>query len=325
MDAVTPNPAPDWHGLEPDAAVSRLASDGASGLAPDEAARRLEADGPNVLPEGRRRSLAAMLASQFGDFMILVLLGAALVSGIVGEPADSIAILVIVLLNGAIGAVQEYRAQRAMLALRRMTAPEASVLRGGERLRIPAAELVAGDLVVLEAGDLVPADLRLVEAVELATDEAILTGESHPVAKCVEALDAPDLPLGDRRNLAFKGTTVTRGRATGLVVATGLQTEVGRIAELLAAGEEVQTPLQKRLARFGRYLALAVLAICGIVFATGLLQGQPPALMFLTAVSLAVAAIPEALPAVITVSLAHGARKHGRRNSLELNLPAVET
>jgi Ca2+-transporting ATPase len=163
MDAVNPNSAAEWHRLDPDAAVARLASDAAAGLEPAEATRRLAAEGPNALPEGRRRSLAAMLLGQFSDFMILVLLAAALVSGIVGEPADTIAILVIVVLNGAIGAVQEYRAQRAMLALRQLTAPEATVLRGGERRRVPAAELVPGDVVALEAGDLVPADLRLVE------------------------------------------------------------------------------------------------------------------------------------------------------------------
>jgi len=315
----------DWHCLDRDAAVAHLASDADAGLAPAEAARRLDDAGPNVLPEGRRRSLAMMLLGQFSDFMILVLLAAALVSGIVGDAKDTIAILVIVLLNGAIGAAQEYRAQRAMLALRRLSAPEATVLRGGERRRVPAAELVPGDVVTLEAGDLVPADLRLLEGAELRTDEAILTGESHAVSKHVEALDEPGLHLGDRRNLCFKGTTVTRGRATGLVVATGMRTEVGRIAGLLAAGEATQTPLQQRLTRFGRYLALAVLAICGIVFGAGLLQGHPPALMFLTAVSLAVAAIPEALPAVVTVSLALGARKLSRRNSLVRNLPAVET
>ncbi|NNL67194.1 MAG: cation-translocating P-type ATPase [Myxococcales bacterium] len=322
---MEPSPAADWHRLEADEAVARLESDAGAGLSDAEAARRLAEHGPNALPEGRRRSLAAMLLGQFSDFMILVLLAAAAVSGVVGEPADTIAILVIVVLNGGIGAAQEWRAQRAMLALRQLAAPEATVLRGSEQRSVPASELVPGDVVALDAGALVPADLRLIESAELQTDEAILTGESHAVEKCVERLDAPDLQLGDRRNLAFKGTTVTRGRATGLVVATGPRTEIGRIAGLLAGEEGVKTPLQQRLARFGRYLALAVLAICAIVFVSGLLQGQPPVLMFLTAVSLAVAAIPEALPAVITVSLALGARKLSRRNSLVRNLPAVET
>ena len=315
----------DWHRLAAGEALARLGSDAATGLSEAEAAERLAEAGPNALPEGRRRSLAAMLLGQFSDFMILVLLAAALVSGLVGEPADTIAILVIVLLNGVIGAVQEYRAQRAMLALRRLAAPDAAVLRDGALRKIPATELVPGDVVALEAGDLVPADVRLIEAANLHADEAILTGESQPVLKHVEPLDQAHLHLGDRRNLCFKGTSVTRGRATGGVVATGRQTEIGRIAGLLATEEGVQTPLQQRLMRFGRNLALAVLAICGIVFIAGLLQGQPPALMFLTAVSLAVAAIPEALPAVITVSLALGARKLSRRNSLVRNLPAVET
>ena len=322
---IDSRPAADWHLLTGAEAVARLDSDAQSGLSVAEAGRRLAQSGPNVLEEGRRRSLAAMLLGQFSDFLILVLVAAAVVSGIVGEPADTIAILVILLLNAVIGAVQEYRAQRAMTALRRLAAPEARVLRDAELRSLPARELVPGDLVRLEAGDLVPADLRLLEAVELQTDESSLTGESQPVEKCVERLERSDLVLGDRRNLGFKATTVTRGRGTGLVVATGMQTEIGRIARLLATEPGVRTPLQERLARFGRYLAVAVLAISGIVFLSGLLQGQPPVLMFLTAVSLAVAAIPEALPAVITVSLALGARKLSRRRSLVRNLPAVES
>ncbi len=314
-----------WHGLAPDEAVDHLGSDATSGLSSDEAAKRLAATGPNALEEVRRRSLAAMFLGQFADFMILVLVAAAVVSGIVGEPADTLAILVILLLNAVIGATQEARAQRAMAALRRLAATVASVRRDGALQRLPAQELVPGDLVLLEAGDLVPADLRLLEGAELQTDESVLTGESHAVAKSVARLEQTDLALGDRRNLGFKGTTVTRGRGAGVVVATGMRTEIGRVAGLLAAERGVDTPLQKRLARFGRYLALAVLAICAIVFVTGLLQGQPVTLMFLTAVSLAVAAIPEALPAVITVSLALGARKLSRRQALVRNLPAVET
>ncbi|MDH3687472.1 MAG: HAD-IC family P-type ATPase, partial [Myxococcales bacterium] len=318
-------PVAEWHRLDSAEALERLESDAESGLSDAEAARRLAEAGPNALADARRRSLAAMVIGQFADFMILVLVGAAVVSGVVGEPADTIAILVILVLNAGIGAAQEYRAQRAMAALGRLAAPEARVVRDASVRSVPARELVPGDLVVLEAGNLVPADLRLLEAVELQTDESLLTGESHAVEKAVARLEQPELPLGDRCNLGFKGTTVTRGRGTGLVVATGMETEIGSIARLLAGETGVQTPLQQRLARFGRYLAIAVLAICGIVFVSGLLQGQPPVLMFLTAVSLAVAAIPEALPAVITVSLALGARKLSRRRSLVRNLPAVET
>jgi Ca2+-transporting ATPase len=314
-----------WHCMTAEQAVGQLRSDTVTGLSRGEAAVRLGAHGPNALAEGRKRSLAGILLGQFRDFMILVLLAAALIAGLVGEPQDTIAILVIVLLNAIIGTVQEYRAERAVAALRRMAAPEARVRRNGELASIPAVELVPGDMVLLEAGDIVPADLRLVEAVDLQTDESTLTGEAHPVSKDIAALQDTDLPLGDRCNLVFKDTHVTRGRGAGVVVATGMATELGHIAGLLGAAGVVKTPLQERLTRFGRYLALAVLAICALVFAAGLLQGQPLALMFLTAVSLAVAAIPEALPAVVAVSLALGARKLSRHNALVRRLPAVET
>jgi len=314
----------DWHRLDGDQALARLGS-GVDGLSPAQARQRLAEHGPNLLPESHRRTLIGMLLHQFSDFMILVLLAAAVVSGFVGEPQDTIAILVIVLLNAVIGAVQEFRAERAVAALRAMAAPEARVRRAGQHVTVGAAELVPGDVVLLEAGDAVPADLRLLECEELQTDESALTGESHPVEKRHELLEVPDPPLGDRRNMAFKGSTITRGRGSGVVVATGRETEIGDIAELLRGETKVKTPLQVRLARFGRYLALAVLAICTIVFVAGLLQGQPAMLMFLTAVSLAVAAIPEALPAVVTISLAFGARKLIRQHALVRNLPAVET
>jgi Ca2+-transporting ATPase len=314
-----------WHRLLPDEAVARLNSDGRAGLSAAEAAARLAQAGPNVLTEGHQRPLLMMFLGQFADFMILLLLVAAVISGFIGEPMDTIAILVILVLNAVVGAAQEYRAERAVAALRRMAAPLANVRRGGRHLTLDAADLVPGDLVLLETGNMVPADLRLIEAVDLQADESALTGESRTVEKSIERLDGDDLPLGDRRNLAFKGTSVTRGRAAGLVVATGMSTELGRIAGLLAGEPGVKTPLQRRLARFGRYLASAVIAICVVVFVSGLLQGQPLMLMALTAVSLAVAAIPEALPAVITVSLALGARKLSRRQSLVRNLPAVET
>lgn len=316
---------PVWHCLTPEQAVDRLGSDARRGLTPAEAAARLATKGPNALAEGKQRSPAAMFFHQFADFMILVLLVAAVISGIIGEPVDTIAILVILVLNAVIGAIQEYRAERAVAALRRMSAPQANVRRDGKNMTVSAAELVPGDLIILESGNLVPADLRLLEAVELQTDESTLTGESHAVEKSLDTLHDTDLPPGDRRNLVFRGTYVTRGRGLGLVVATGMQTELGRIAGLLSSEQGVKTPLQKRLTRFGRHLALAVLAICVVVFVTGLLQGQPAMLMALTAVSLAVAAIPEALPAVITVSLALGARKLSRKQSLVRNLPAVET
>ncbi len=314
----------EWHRLTSDETLSRLRS-GVDGLSRLEAQQRLAEHGPNRLPEAGRRTLLGMLLHQFADFMIGVLLAAAVVSGIVGEPPDTIAILVIVLLNAVIGAVQEYRAERAVAALREMATPEAQVRRGGQLVTISATELVPGDIVLLEAGNAIPADLRLLESEELQANESALTGESHAVEKHPGPLAEPDSSLGDRTNMAFRGCVITRGRGSGVVVATGRDTEIGQIAELLRGEVKVKTPLQVRLARFGRYLALAVLGICAIVFVAGLLQGQPMMLMFLTAVSLAVAAIPEALPAVVTISLAFGARKLIRQNALVRNLPAVET
>jgi len=314
----------DWHTLEVQEALARLDST-ADGLQSADARQRLRVHGPNTLPGKGQRPLLFMLLGQFTDFMILVLLAAALISGFIGEPQDTIAILVIVLLNAVIGAIQEFRAERAVAALREMAALEAQALRDGGAVTVAAAELVPGDVVLLDTGNIVPADLRLLEAAELQLDESALTGESHPVAKQVEQLATANLPVGDRLNLAYKSSLVTRGRGRGVVIATGLETEVGHIAELLHAEKGAKTPLQVRLNRFGRYLALAVLAICAVVFTAGLLQGQPVLLMFLTAISLAVAAIPEALPAVVTISLALGARKLIRHSALVRNLPAVET
>jgi len=313
-----------WHSIETDEALKQLESS-ANGLSTTNAEKRQSEHGLNTLPEKQHRSLLLMLVGQFSDFMIAVLLIAALISGFLGEAQDTIAILVIVLLNAIIGVVQEFRAERAMAALRQMAAPDALVLRDGQVVTVSATELVPGDVVMLEAGYIVPADMRLLEVEEMQADESALTGESHPVEKQSDCLSGTDLPIGDRSNLAFKSSLITRGRSTGVVVATGLNTEIGKIAELLQTEAGVKTPLQVRLARFGRYLALAVLAICVVVFIAGLLQGQPALLMFMTAVSLAVAAIPEALPAVVTISLALGARKLIKHNALVRNLPAVET
>jgi Ca2+-transporting ATPase len=313
-----------WHSISPDEVLQQLKSS-LTGLSTEQAQKRLAEHGPNAIIEKRRRSLLSILLGQFADFMIVVLLLAALISGFIGEPQDTIAILVIVLLNAIIGSVQEFRAERAVAALRKMAAPEAHVLRDAQAVTLAAAELVPGDVVMLEAGNIVPADLRLLEEEELQVDESALTGESHAVEKQTAALPETELAIGDRFNLAFKSSMITRGRGKGVVVASGMNTEIGQIAEMLQVEAGVKTPLQKRLSRFGRYLALAVLAICALVFTAGLLQGQPILLMFLTAVSLAVAAIPEALPAVVTISLALGARKLIQHNALVRNLPAVET
>jgi Ca2+-transporting ATPase len=327
MTAPSPPPRAEqesWHTRSADASLQALASR-ASGLEAEEAAARLRRHGANTLPEGARRSPARILLDQFGDVMILVLLAAAVISGLVGEVGDTAAIVVIVALNAGIGFFQELRAERAMAALRRMAAPLAHVRRGGRPADIAAAEVVPGDIVLLEAGNVVPADLRLLETMQMRVSEAALTGESQPVDKQTAALPDAALAIGDRSNMAWKGTLVAHGRGCGVVVATGLDTELGRIARLLAAAEEVKTPLQRRLARFGGRLAWAVLALCALMLVAGLARGEPPTLMFLTAVSLAVAAIPEALPAVVAIALALGAAKMVQQHVLVRRLPAVET
>lgn len=313
-----------WH-MEDGYRVLEELRSSREGLSSEEAERRLEEHGPNELEERGRKPLLLMFLSQFADFMILVLLAAAVLAGIIGETVNAVAIATIVLLNAVIGFAQEYRAERALLELRRLAEPTALVLRDRSLVAIPSSRLVPGDLVFLEAGRVVPADLRLLQAARLQVDESALTGESNPVEKQPEALDSLDLPLGDRTNMAYLGTLVTYGRATGVVVATGMRTELGRIATMLQAEERGKTPLQKRLAAFGRTLTLAILAACAVYFAVGILRGESWMLMFLTAIALAVAAIPEALPAVVTITLALGARNMVRRNALVRRLPAVET
>ena len=314
-----------WHVRSADQILESLGTSVALGLDTAEVARRLATYGPNSIEEARRRSTLRMLLDQFTDFMVLVLIGAAIISGLLGEPQDTIAIVVIVVLNAALGFVQEYRAERAVAALKEMAAPNARVRRGGSVQTIAAPDLVPGDIVLLEAGNVVPADLRLIEVAQLKVDESALTGESHAVEKITRVLHEPDLPLGDRLNLAFKGTLVTYGRGVTVAIGTGMQTELGRVATLIHEAGDPRTPLQKRLAQFGQRLALGILAICAIIFAAGLLRGEPVVLMLLTALSLAVAAIPEALPAVVSVSLALGARKMVAKHALIRRLPAVES
>ncbi len=313
-----------WHQKEIKELFELLTSS-EKGLSSEEAAKRLNEYGPNELKETKKKTLFMMFLDQFRDFMILILIAAAIVSGVMGELADTIAIVVIVILNAVIGFVQEYRAEKAMKALKDMAAPTSLSLRDNHILTIPASDLVPGDMVMLEAGRIVPADIRLTSTAQLRIEEAALTGESIPVEKSDHAIQEGSISLGDRKNMAYKGTTVSYGRGKGLVIATGMETELGKIATLLQEEEEVKTPLQKRLAIFGQRLGIIVLAICALVFISGLLRGEAPLLMFLTAISLAVAAIPEALPAVITISLAIGAKKMVRQNALVRKLPAVET
>ncbi len=313
-----------WHQKDINSVYKELRTS-EKGISPEDALKRLEQYGPNELKEKKKKTVFMMFIDQFKDFMILVLIAAAIISGFIGEPVDTIAIIVIVVLNAIIGFVQEYRAEKAMAALKKMAAPFAIVSRDGVATNIPASEIVPGDVVFLDAGRIVPADLRLTDSQRLMVEEAALTGESIPVEKVSETISGENIPLGDRKNMAYKGTFVTYGRGAGIVTATGMQTELGKIATMLQEQEEVKTPLQKRLIKFGKKLAFAVLIICAIVFVLGIIRGEPPLLMLLTSISLAVAAIPEALPAVITISLALGAKKLVKQNTLIRKLPAVET
>jgi Ca2+-transporting ATPase len=304
----------------------RLGSDPTAGLSSNEATRRLASVGPNDLVAQKEVPRWRILVRQFTDTMIVVLVVAAIVTAFIGDLRDTAVILAIVSINGLIGFVQEYRAERAMAALKAMTSPTARVVRDGRIGVITAGEVVPGDIVSLEAGDVISADARLLETPALRVNEAVLTGESEPASKVITALAAgSDAILADQRNMVFKGTSVTYGRATAVVVATGMDTALGAIAGLMQRHAAGQTPLQARLAALGRALAAAALVVCGVVFVTGVVRGEDLQLMFLTSVSLAVAAIPEALPAVVTVSLALGAQRMARHRALIRKLPAVET
>lgn len=314
----------EWHQFKTEEIVDRMKSR-PEGLKAEEVEERLSQYGPNELKEKKKRSPFMMLLDQFNDFMIIVLIVAAIISGALGELTDTIAILVIVILNAIIGFVQEFRAEKAMEMLRKMAAQFALVRRDDNATSIPASQLVPGDIVILEAGQIVPADLRLIESVNLKIEEAALTGESIPVEKNTLTLEEEKTSIGDRKNMAYKGTVISYGRGSGVVVDTGMKTELGKVASMLQEEQEVKTPLQKRLTSFGKWLAISILVICAVVFVAGILRGEEILLMFLTSISLAVAAIPEALPAVVTISLAIGAKKLVKQNSLIRKLPAVET
>ena len=291
----------------------------------EEAAARIRAQvGANILHERGKKPGWVLFFLQFKDVMILTLIGAAIVSGIAGDLKDTVVILIIVLLNAIVGFVQEYRAGKAMEALKKLTSTKAKLIRQGVSRRVPESELVPGDIILLEAGDQVPADSRLVEIHSLRVDESSLTGEAYPIEKSVNLLSDPSLPFSDQYNMVFKGTSVSYGRAKALVVSTGMNTAIGHIAKLLQ-GEDSVTPLQLRLTQFSKRLSVVVLAICVFIFISGYLRGEDPLRMLLTAISVAVAAIPEALPAVITIALAIGAKKLVTKNALVRKLHAVET
>ena len=325
---VTPEPAgaarSDWHALDPGSVTEELGVDPLLGLRDEEARRRLERHGPNALRRVERTPWYGVLARQFTDVLIIILLAAAAIALAIGEVADSATILVIVVLNGILGFVQEWKAERAMEALQRMLSPRCRVVRDGREREIDAEGVVPGDIVVLEIGHRVPADLRLVEALNLKADESSLTGESESVGKDVRPV-RPETPLAERRSMAWMGTVVTNGRGRGVVVATGMATEFGRIAHLAQTVGEETTPLQRKLAVLGRQLGVFAVGVSAVVAASGLLLGKPLLEMFLTGVSLAVAVVPEGLPAVVTITLALGVRAMVRRRALLRRLQAAET
>ncbi len=297
---------------------------GKDGLTSSEAAARLEKYGKNELTKKKKKSLWLLFFYQFKDIMILILLASAIISIAFGDMNDAIVILIIVLLNAVIGFVQAYRAENAMEALQKMTALTANVKREGKNQQIAASDLVLGDLVLLSVGNIVPADLRIIEAFSLKIEESSLTGESTSTDKITEPITAEEVPIGDRKNMAYKSTIVSYGRGAGIVVATAMDTEIGRIARLLT-DEVGTTPLQKRLADFSKKLSFVVVGICVVLYVAGLLRGEEPLKMLMTAISVAVAAIPEALPAVITIALAIGAKRMVGINALIRQLPSVET
>ncbi|WP_454731400.1 MULTISPECIES: cation-translocating P-type ATPase [Cupriavidus] len=313
-----------WHARECHEVAREYAVDPARGLDSEQAAQRAREHGPNALQAAPRRSVLALAAAQLADPMVVILVIAAIASAILGDKLDALVILAIVLMTTALGLSQTWRADRALAQLQQLAAAQATVLRDGHPHAIPAHELVPGDVVLLEAGNQVPADLRLVEVAQLMADESALTGESATVAKHAEAIAAPAATLGDRHNMAYLGTSVTQGHGRGIVVATGTGTELGKLARHLAPARP-DTPLQKRLAAFSWRLSVAILLLCVAVFWLGLLRGEPPVLMLLTAISLGVAAIPEALPAVVAIILALGARKMATRKALVRKLSSVET
>ena len=312
-----------WHSMSVEEVLKETGSK-PDGLDDAAVQQKTEEYGKNELISKKKISPLVIFLRQFLDVMILVLGVAAVISVFIGEVSDTIVIVVIIVLNAVIGFIQEYRAEKAMEALKKMAAPSSNVTRNGKNIELPTADLVPGDIVLLEAGNSVPADIRLSENESLKTNEASLTGESNPIDKKTEALDEKDLPLGDRVNMVYKGTQVMHGHGKGIVVATGMKTELGKIAGMLEKAASV-TPLQKRLTQFSKRLTVIIIILCMVFFFVGYQRGEELNRMLLTAISLAVAAIPEALPAVVTISLALGAKKMMKRKVLIRKLYAVET
>ncbi|WP_424765869.1 calcium-translocating P-type ATPase, SERCA-type [Paenibacillus sp. sgz302251] len=314
-----------WHQMGTSELVDTLVSSPDQGLTATEAAERLEKHGRNELSEGKRVSPIMLFLNQFKDFMVLVLMGATLISGLLGEYLDAITIVAIIVLNAMLGFAQEFRAERSLRALKELSSPSAKVIRGGQLMTIPAKELVPGDIVCLESGDRIPADLRFLEANSCYVEESALTGESVPVNKHAAVISESEMALGDQKNIGFMGTMLTRGTAKGFVIRTGMDTEMGKIAGLIEQTESMETPLQHRLEQLGKILIVVALGLTVMVVVAGILHGQPAYGMFLAGVSLAVAAIPEGLPAIVTIALALGVQRMIKRKAIVRKLPSVET
>jgi len=313
-----------WWQMNIKEVISNLDSDGGQGLSADEITRR-QLDSSNVLETGPTIKPGRILLDQFTDTMVLVLLGATVISGIIGAMADAITIMSIVVINAILGFIQEYKAERSLEEIQKMSSPYAIVLREGLRQKISATELVAGDIVFIETGDKVPADIRLLQSFSLELDESALTGESVPVEKSALEICAVDCPLGERSNMTFMGTVVTKGRGQGVVVGTGMKTVMGEIAGMIKETEKTMTPLQLKLDQLGKILIIICLLVCSIVAVLGIMRGEKVMTMLLAGISLAVAAIPEGLPAIVTVVLALGVQRMAKRNAIVRKLPAVET
>src|SRR5262245_37227132 len=309
-----------WHTLSIEQVIASAGTN-LRGLASDEAAQRLRLHGLNELQSLSRESAWRTFIAQFQNVLILILLAGTAVSAFLGHTLEAVVITVIVLFAVLLGFIQEYRAGRALEALKKMAAPVAHVMRDGQEVAVPARDLVPGDVVLLRAGDRVPADARLTQAVNLTIDEGALTGESEPVQKMTNALEDPRLPLGDRRNMTYAGTLVVYGRGQAVVVATGMSSEFGRIAQMVETVEAARTPLQENLDRLGGTLGKAALVVVALVVVIGLARGLPAIGMFMFGIALAVAVVPEALPAVVTISLAIGVRRMVKRDALVRRLP----
>jgi Ca2+-transporting ATPase len=314
-----------WYAISSAKVISTLEVNREHGLSAAEVENRINSYGKNELQEAPPTSIWVRIYEQFANFLVILLLVAAVISAVLGDWVEAAAIMTIVLLNAALGVVQESRAEESLAALKKMASPDANVLREGHRQAIPAREVVPGDIVFLEAGNYVPADVRLVETINLRIEEAALTGESVAVTKNAQLELEEDAALGDRKTMAYTGTVVSYGRGVGVVTNTGMSTEIGQIATMLQAVEEGDTPLQKRLDSFGRTLGWVSLVISGLIFVQGMFSGTPPLDMFIIAVSLAIAAVPEGLPAVVTITLALGMQEMIARNALVRKLSSVET